>query len=182
MAYRTVHGVITLGDLVVFYAAFQRAQSYLQAMMQTASRIYENNLFLSNVFEFLDMEPEVSGPELPEAVPEVLQRPIAFRGVNFTYPGTTRPVLHDINLTVHPGEVVALVGENGCGKTTLIKLICRFYDPTAGSITFGGIDLRQFRPVELRRKISVIFQDYLCYHLLTARDNICAERSLTVRD
>jgi ATP-binding cassette subfamily B protein len=101
-----------------------------------------------------------------------MQRGIAFENVTFNYPTRAgEPILEDISLTIRPGEMIALVGENGAGKTTLIKLLCRLYDPTAGRITWDGVDLRDFDTVALRREISVIFQDYVKYQL-TARENI----------
>jgi ATP-binding cassette subfamily B protein len=171
IAYRTVQGVITLGDLVMYYQAFQRGQSFLQQILSGLAGLYEDNLFLSNLYEFLDLKPKVVEPRHPRPVPQPMQTGIAFDQVSFQYPTGTKKVLEDINLTIRPGEVVALVGENGSGKTTLIKLLCRLYDPTSGIITLDGIDLRQFEATVLRREISVIFQDYAQYYL-TARENI----------
>ena len=94
-----------------------------------------------------------------------------FDGVSFQYPSASRKVLHDVTLTIRPGEHVALVGANGSGKTTLVKLLCRLYDPTGGAITIDGIDLRDFETAALRREISVVFQDWAAYHV-SARDNI----------
>jgi len=96
---------------------------------------------------------------------------VVFDCVSFRYPGDARMVLEDISLTVGPDEVVALVGENGVGKTTLVKLLCRLYDPTSGKITIDGVDIRGFATAALRQEISVILQDYARYHL-TARENI----------
>jgi len=177
MAQRTVLGAMTLGDLVVFYTAFQRAQAYLQEILQGTATVYENNLFLANVFEFLDLPAAVGCPARPVAVPATLREGITFAGVHFTYPGSRRPVLEDIDLTIRRGETVALVGENGSGKTTLIKLLCRFYDPTRGRIHLDGIDVRDVDPAQLRRQISVIFQDYVWYHLFTAAENIWLGRA-----
>lgn len=171
IAYRTVQGTITLGDLVMYYQAFQRGQGFLQEILSGLAGLYEDNLFLSNLYEFLDLKPKVVEPRHPRPVPQPMQTGIAFDHVSFHYPTGTREVLEDITLTIRPGEVVALVGENGSGKTTLIKLLCRLYDPMDGIITLDGIDLRQFETTALRHEISVIFQDYAQYHL-TARENI----------
>jgi ATP-binding cassette subfamily B protein len=171
IAYRTVQGVITLGDLVMYYQAFQRGQGFLQGMLQSLAGLYEDNLFLSSLYEFLDLKRKVVEPSRPKPVARPMQTGITFDHVHFQYPTGTREVLEDINLTVRPGEMVALVGENGSGKTTLIKLLCRLYDPTGGVITLDGIDLRQFETAALRREISVILQDYAHYNL-TARENI----------
>ena len=171
IAYRTVQGAITLGDLVMYYQAFQRGQGFLQRVLSGLAGLYEDNLFLSNLYEFLDLKPKVVEPRHPQPVPQPMQTGIAFDHVSFQYPTGTREVLEDISLHIRPGEVVALVGENGSGKTTLIKLLCRLYDPASGTITLDGVDLRQLETTALRRKISVIFQDYAQYHL-TARENI----------
>jgi ATP-binding cassette subfamily B protein len=171
IAYRTMQGAITLGDLVMYYQAFQRGQSFLQQILSGLAGLYEDNLFLSNLYEFLDLKPKVVEPLHPRPIPQPTQTGIAFDHVSFQYPTGTKEVLEDITLTIRPGEVVALVGENGSGKTTLIKLLCRLYDPTSGIITFDGVDLRQLETTALRREISVIFQDYAQYHL-TARENI----------
>ena len=171
IAYRTVQGAITLGDLVMYYQAFQHGQGFLREMLSGLAGLYEDNLFLYNLQEFLELKPKVVEPRHPRSVPCPMQTGIVFDRVSFQYPTGTRKVLEDITLTIQPGEVVALVGENGSGKTTLIKLLCRLYDPASGIITLDGIDLRQFETTALRREISVIFQDYAQYHL-TARENI----------
>ncbi len=171
IAYRTVQGVITLGDMVMYFGAFQRGLGYLRNMLGGLANLYENNLFLSNLYEFLDLEPKVKEPLHPSAFPQPMQKGIIFEHVSFQYPTGNRMVLADISLSIAPGEVVALVGENGSGKTTLIKLLCRLYDPTNGRITLDGIDLRELETRALRREISVIFQDYVQYYL-TARENI----------
>lgn len=171
IAYRTVQGAITLGDLVMYYQAFQRGQSFLREMLGGLAGLYEDNLFLSNLHEFFELKSKVVEPSHPRPVPQPMQIGLAFDHVSFRYPTGTRKVLEDISLTIRPGEVVALVGENGSGKTTLIKLLCRLYDPASGIITLDGVDLRQLETTALRREISVIFQDYAQYHL-TARENI----------
>jgi ATP-binding cassette subfamily B protein len=171
IAYRTVQGTITLGDLVMYYQAFQRGQGFLREMLGGLAGLYEDNLFLSNLYEFLELKPKVVEPPHPRPIPQPMQTGLAFDHVSFRYPTGTREVLEDVSLTIRPGEVVALVGENGSGKTTLIKLLCRLYDPTNGTITLDGVDLRQLETTALRREISVVFQDYAQYHL-TARENV----------
>ncbi len=171
IAYQTVQGAITVGGLVMYYQAFQRGQGFLREMLSSLASLYENSLFLSNLYEFLDLKRTVAEPELPQAIPKPLKIGIEFENVGFHYPNSTRSLLEDINLKINAGETIALVGENGAGKTTLIKLLCRLYDPSKGRITLDGIDLRQFNTTELRREISVVFQDYVRYNV-TARENI----------
>jgi ATP-binding cassette subfamily B protein len=171
IAYQTVQSAITLGDLVMYFQAFQRGQSALNQMMSGLAALYEDNLFLANVMEFLALEPRVPEPADPVPVPEPMKVGIELEGVSFRYPGSRENALREISLTIRPGEHIALVGANGSGKTTLIKLLCRLYDPTEGRISLDGADLSGFETGALRRQISVIFQDYARYHL-TARENI----------
>ena len=171
IAYCTVQGAITLGDLVMYYQAFQRGQGFFREMLSGLAGLYEDSLFLTNLYEFLDLKRMVIDSPQPQPLPRPIRTGVAFHRVSFRYPESPRTVLHEITLTIRPGEVVALVGKNGSGKTTLIKLLCRLYDPTSGLITLDGIDLRQFEITALRRQISVIFQDYARYHL-SARDNV----------
>jgi ATP-binding cassette subfamily B protein len=171
IAYRTVQGMNTLGDLVMCYQAFQRGQGFLQGLLGGLAGLYEDNLFLANLFEFLDLKRKVVEPKCASPVPRPMQTGIVLKHVSFHYPMSDRKVLEDISLVIRPGEVVALVGENGSGKTTLVKLLCRLYDPTGGTITLDGVDLCRFDTAALRREVSVLFQDYIRYHL-TARENI----------
>jgi ATP-binding cassette subfamily B protein len=169
IAWRTVQGGITVGDLVMYFQAFQRGQEFLRQLLRGVSALYEDVLFLTNLYEFLDLKKKVGEPERPQAMPRPLRSGIVFEKVSFAY--GKRQVLHDVDLVIPAGATVALVGENGSGKTTLIKLLARLYDPDAGRITFDGIDARQFTTTALRRELSVIFQDYARYNL-TARENI----------
>jgi ATP-binding cassette subfamily B protein len=171
LAYRTIHGAITLGAMVMYYQAFQRGQTFMNGVLGGLGSLYEDNLFLANFFEFLDLKEQILDPPHPRPVPRPLQTGIVFDHVSFHYPTGTRKVLDDITLHIRPGEHVALVGENGAGKTTLIKLLCRLYDPSTGTITLDGVDLREFAIAELRDCMSVVLQDYAQYHM-TARDNI----------
>ena len=171
VASQALGGTITYGDLVMYYQAFQRVQGFLQGILGSLAGLVEDNLFLSNLYEFLDLKRTVIEPVQARPVPRPMQRGIVLDHVSFHYPSGTRKVFEDISLTIRPGEVAALVGENGSGKTTLIKLLCRLYDPTGGTITLDGVDLRQFETKALRHEIAVIFQDYAHYHL-TARENL----------
>jgi ATP-binding cassette subfamily B protein len=133
--------------------------------------LYEDNLFLTNYYEFLDLKPAIMSPDHPVPVPKPLTQTVEFENVHFSYPGGKKDVITGVSLALHSGEVIALVGENGSGKTTLVKLLCRLYDPDGGRITVNGIDLRDVDPVAWRKKISVVFQDYVHYYL-TAAENI----------
>jgi ATP-binding cassette subfamily B protein len=169
IAVRTVQGGITLGDLVMYFQAFQRGQDYLRQLLRGLAALYEDSLFLGNFYEFLDLERKVVEPARPRPMPRPMHRGIRFENVSFSY--GAKSVLTDVNLEIPAGATVALVGENGSGKTTLVKLLARLYDPAAGRITIDGIDLRDFTTTALRREVSVIFQNYVRYHL-TARENI----------
>lgn len=171
IAFRTYEGALTIGDLVMYFGAVQRGQSLLQNLFGALGGLYEDNLFLATMDDFLDVEPTVVSPDEPASVPRPVREGLRFEDVSFRYPGSSRPLLEGIDLAIHPDEVVALVGSNGAGKTTIVKLLCRLYDPTGGRITLDGIDLRRFRPAELRRAMTVVFQDFVKY-FLTAAENI----------
>ncbi|MBE9041274.1 ABC transporter ATP-binding protein [Oscillatoriales cyanobacterium LEGE 11467] len=169
--YQTIQGALNLGDLVLYYQALNKSQAALKGLLKGVSGLYEDNLFLANLYDFLDLKPTIIAPAQPQPIPQPMQHGIVFENVSFQYPTTNRTALKNINLTVSPGETIALVGENGSGKTTLITLLCRLYEPTEGNISIDGINVDRFDISELRHQISVIFQDYAKYHL-SARDNI----------
>ena len=171
IAWETFQGGLSIGDLVMYFVAVQRGQSQMQTLFAGLGSLYEDNLFLARLEGFMEVEPEVVAPQDPKPVPRPIKYGIRFEGVSFRYPASSRPLLDGIDLEINTGEVVALVGANGAGKTTIVKLLCRLYDPIGGRITIDGIDLREFRPEELRREISVVFQDFFKY-FLPARDNI----------
>lgn len=171
IAYQTIRGETTIGDLVVYYQAFQQGQNYMRNILNGLTSLYEDTLFLTNLYEFLDLEPQIEEPEAPHPVPQPIQAGIVFDKVSFQYPGTDRMALRDVSLTIRPRETVALIGANGSGKTTLIKLMCRLYDPASGQITIDGAPLAAFSTADLRREFSVIFQDYTHYNL-SVRENI----------
>ncbi len=169
--WRAVSGTITLGDMTMYLTIFRQAQSSFRSVVDGLGRLYENNLFLDHLFDFLALEPTMLPNGAGRPVPASITRGIEFRNVSFRYPGTEEWVLRDINLEIRPGERIALVGLNGSGKTTLIKLLTRLYDPVEGQILLEGVDLREYSLESLRSRIGVIFQDYVRYHL-TAQENI----------
>lgn len=171
IAYDTVQGKITVGDLILYNQAFRQAYGALWSVLNGFASLYEDNLYLSYLFQYLGLKPILIEPKNPQPLPRPMKKGIVFDRVDFNYPGTTRQALKNISLKIRPGEVIGLVGENGSGKTTLIKLLCRLYEPSDGRITIDGIDVRDLSIRELRKQISVIFQDYAKYHL-TARENI----------
>jgi ATP-binding cassette, subfamily B, bacterial len=168
---QTLAGRLTLGDLTLYSAVLMQAPMMVQGMMFTISGIYEQNLFVGNLFAFLGLQPRIPPGGSGQPAPETVRRGIEFQGVSFRYPGAQDDALHNLSLTIRPGEKIALVGENGAGKTTLVKLLTRLYDPTQGTIRFDGLDLRELDPASLQKRIGVIFQDFVHYHL-TARENV----------
>ena len=171
MVWQVLQGRATLGELALFYQAFNQGQGLLRALLESAGQIYTNTLFLGNLFEFLQLKSQVVDPPKPMPAPHSLRQAIRFEDVTFYYPGTHKPVLQDFNLTIPAGQIVALVGANGAGKSTLLKLLCRFYDPQEGRITIDGIDVRELSINDLRRMITVLFQLPVTYQA-TAAENI----------
>lgn len=155
----------------MYFGAFQVAVGSLRPTLSALAELYENNLFLSTLYEFLAVQKQVPEPVQPKEMPRPWQSGLRVENLGFRYPDTNRWVLDGITLTIHPGQIVALVGRNGSGKTTLTKLLCRLYDPDTGQISIDDIDLRDFKTADLRREISVIHQDFGRYHM-TARENI----------
>jgi ATP-binding cassette subfamily B protein len=171
MGWRVLQGLATLGDLALFYQAFSRGQDLMRSLLASVGKILSNNLFLGNLFAFLDLKPQVMDPPLPEPLPKSLQQGIEFSNVTFRYPGSEEPVFKDFNFSVPAGKIAAIVGVNGAGKSTLLKLICRFYDPEEGAIKLDGINLRDLSIKDLWRLITVTFQKPLNYHA-TVRQGI----------
>jgi ATP-binding cassette subfamily B protein len=171
MGYSALAGTISVGSLIMFHGGLQKAWSSLGLMLRSISMLYEDNLFVSDLFEFLEVEPRVRSPAEPRPLPPPRGSGLRFEHVSFRYPHDEREVLRDVDFELRPGEHVALVGHNGCGKTTLVKLICRLYDPSGGAIRFGGVDLRQLEPGAYRHGIGVLMQDY-CRYQMTLRENV----------
>jgi ATP-binding cassette subfamily B protein len=169
MLWRVLQGVATLGDLVLFYQAFTQGQSILRSLLGNVGQIHANSLFLGNLFEFLDLQPQIIDPSQPYPHPAGLKHEIRFQQVTFRYPGSARAVLQDFDLLVPSGQIVAIVGANGAGKSTLLKLLCRFYDPEAGRIELDGVDIRDIAIADLHRMITVLFQVPVTYHATAAQ-------------
>jgi ATP-binding cassette subfamily B protein len=171
MVWRAFVGLATLGDIALFYQAFQRGQGLMRALLTNIGQIYNNGLFLANLFEFLDLETQITDPTSPVPAPARLKSGIRFTDVTFRYPGTDRVALKNFSLNIPAGRTVAILGANGAGKTTLMKLLCRFYDPESGRVEIDGIDLRALSLDDLRRLITIMFQLPIRYQE-TARQNI----------
>lgn len=173
--YRTIQGQYTIGDLTLITTAIMQAMSNIQQVFSTASGVADQALFLTDLLAFFEMKPKVESRANGLRIPRPAQRGFEFRNVSFSYPGTERRILSNFNFTLAPGQRVALIGENGQGKTTVVKLISRLYDPTEGQILLDGVDLREYDLVDLHSEIGVIFQDFMRYEM-TARENIVVGR------
>ena len=170
MVWKALHGLVTLGELALIYAAFNQGQGLMRTLLENAGQLYGNSLFLSNLFEFLALQPIcVSGPAWPPV--RDVKSAIVFNHVSFTYPNASAAALDDFTVTIPHGKIVAIVGPNGAGKSTLLKLLCRFYDPDSGSIEIDGRDLRDIPTEDLRQLITVLFQQPFHYNA-TVRENV----------
>lgn len=163
MLWKAMQGNLTLGDLALFYQAFQKGQGLMGTLFENLGEIYSNSLFLSDLFEFLALEPKVTDPIQPVPIPDGVREGIRFEQVTFHYPGNQRVALINFNLLIPAGSIIAIVGANGAGKSTLVKLLCRFYDPDKGRVLLDGVDLRKFSLQDLRRKITILFQEPVDY-------------------
>jgi ATP-binding cassette subfamily B protein len=163
IAVNAVRGNISLGQMTMYVLLFRQGQAAVSSSLAAIGGMYEDNLYLSTLYDYLDTPVDTptgsatAGPEPGTGV--------RFENISFTYPGASEPAVRDVSLHLRPGQSLALVGENGSGKTTLIKLLTRLYVPTAGRITLDGLDLAQWNPMALRRRVAVIFQDFARYQL-----------------
>ena len=162
---RAVRGEITIGTLTFLAASFGRGRDVIQNILMSANNVYEQALYLRDLFVFLDMRPTIESPPNARLVPAKIQSGFVFENVGFKYPGSERWAVRNVDMVLRPGERVALVGENGAGKTTITKLLARLYDTTEGRITLDGVDLREYDLGSLRRAIGVIFQDFVRYDM-----------------
>ena len=162
---RAARGLITIGSMTFLAASFARSRDLIQQLRSGASDIFQEGLYLKDLFDFLEMKPAIDSAPGAPAVPPELREGFVFEDVGFRYPGSERWAVRHVNLRICPGERLALVGENGAGKTTLTKLVGRLYDPTEGRILLEGRDLREYDLNSLRRAIGVVFQDFIRYDL-----------------
>jgi ATP-binding cassette subfamily B protein len=160
-----VAGAITIGTLTFLASAFSRSRDLIQRLLLSASDIYEQSLYLKDLFVFFEMQPQIASRVGAPRVPNPLAAGFVFEDVGFQYPGSERWAIRHVDLTIAPGERIALVGENGAGKTTITKLLARLYDPTEGRILLDGVDLREYDLGSLREAIGVIFQDFVRYDM-----------------
>jgi ATP-binding cassette subfamily B protein len=167
----TLQGKMTVGTLTFLTGAIAGASANLQMIFSTFSSIADQSLFLTDLLQFFAVRPTVTSKPNALKTPRPIKEGIEFREVTFSYPGSERPILCNLNLFLKPDERIALIGENGEGKTTIVKLLTRLYDPTAGQIFLDGIDLREYDLDDYASNIAVIFQDFMRYDM-TAWENI----------
>jgi len=179
--WRTIQGVLTIGTLTFLAGAIQQASLGIQQAFSTLSSIADQALFLTDLLAFFEMQPTIRSKPNALPAPRPIMRGFEFRNVSFRYPGNDRLILNRLNFDLRPGERVALIGENGEGKTTIVKLLTRLYDPTEGQILLDGIDLREYDLEDLYREIGVIFQDFMRFEM-TSRENIAVGRIEEIRN
>lgn len=169
----TVLGILSVGAMTLYLAAFRQGQRSFQDALLAIAKLYENNLFMTNLFEFLDTPEDEEHEPIPDDYTKASAGGVSleFREVSFRYPGAASASLDTISLRIEPGETLALVGPNGAGKTTLVKLLAGLYPPSEGTILIDGTDIARLRPADLRARVGVIFQDFVRFHF-SAADNI----------
>jgi len=173
--YRTVTGHLSVGDMTFLAGAIAGTSTNIQAIFSTFSGLADQALFLGDLIRFFSIGPQIRTRPDALRAPRPIVQGFEFRNVSFTYPGRTQPVFTDLNFRIEPGERVALIGENGQGKTTIVKLLVRLYEPTGGTILLDGIPLQEYDLEDLWKEIGVIFQDFVHYEM-TAAENIAAGR------
>jgi ATP-binding cassette subfamily B protein len=171
LVFRALRGQMSVGDLTFLAGTLQACATQIQSLFSTFSGIADQTLFLGDLLDFFAVKPKIMSRELAFPAPRPIRDGFEFRNVSFHYPGSSRLILNNLNFRMAAGERIALVGENGQGKTTFVKLLTRLYDPTSGAIFLDGVDLRDYDVEDLHREVGVIFQDFMRYDM-TARENI----------
>jgi ATP-binding cassette subfamily B protein len=181
IGYRSPAGLFTIGVLTFLAGSFRQSRDLIQRVLLSLSQIFEQSLYLDDLFTFLAIQPRISPAAGARPVPVPIREGFRFEEVGFKYPGAEGWAVRGLSFTLAPGERIALVGENGAGKTTLVKLLARLYDPTEGRILLDGVDLREYDLYSLRRNVGVIFQDFVRYDYLL-RENIAVGNITRLED
>ena len=171
IVWRAASGQFSLGDLTFLAGSFQRLRGLLEGLLLGFSQLAGQVLYLADLFDFFEMRPSIVSPADPSPVPQPIRAGFVFEDVGYRYAGSETWAVRHLDLVLQAGEVLALVGQNGAGKTTIVKLLARLYDPTEGRVLLDGRDLRDYDLAELRARVGVIFQDFVRFHL-TAAENI----------
>ena len=171
IALGTVSGKTSIGDITLFLVVFPQSFSLMQNISGGISIVYQNNIYVNSIFELFDLKNNFEDNPTPHSIPFSEQAVLEFKNVSFTYPHSKEPTLKNISLKITYGKIIAIVGLNGAGKSSLIKLLTRLYDPSEGTITLNGKDIRLFKAMEYRKQISTVFQDFYKYNV-SAADNI----------
>ena len=171
LAIQAISGAITIGGFVLYFSAFQRLQSALKTWLTTVVQLYQSQLFLSDIFTFLDLQSPETDFGVNKEFRDIQWDKLSISNLSFTYPNSQKPVLHDINFACESGNIIAFVGENGSGKSTLVKLLCRLYSTSNEEITIGTANIKAIPEEEFRKNISVVFQDFGQYYT-SVNDNI----------
>ncbi len=165
------NGLKSVGDITMFLIIFPQSFNLLQALTGGISNLYHQNIFIESIFDLLKLEPSLKEPNKPAIIEDNLPVHLTFHNINFSYPQTNKMVLKNISFQVKSRQIIAIVGMNGAGKTSLIKLLCRFYDPESGYISMDGKDIRNYATKDYRKQIGIVFQDFAKYQV-SAADNI----------
>jgi ATP-binding cassette subfamily B protein len=169
LIFRAFQGAISIGSLLFLAGNFQRARAAIQSLFSMLTRTVDQMTYMSDIAEFFDVPPQ--GRLHVRPLPAALNRGFELKNVTFAYAGAASPSLRNVSFRIHPEEKIALVGENGAGKSTVIKLLMGLYEPTEGAVLLDGVDIREYDPADLRRLFSIVFQDFVRYDM-SLRDNI----------
>ena len=175
IVWRTVAGGFSIGDLAFLAGAFQRLRGLIEGLLLGFTQIAGQSQYLEDLFSFFAIEPSIRSPDRPVPMPAPIRQGLTFEDVGFRYPGSEAWAVRHLSFTLAAGETLALVGENGAGKTTIVKLMTRLYDPTEGRILLDGLPLPAYDLNALRARIGAIFQDFVRFDL-TAGENVAVGR------
>ncbi len=162
MVFRAINGLATLGDLALFYQAFQKGQSLTRTLLSNLGQVFSSMLFLEHLFKFLNIKPRMSSPAIVKDMPAPPYA-IEVDNVDFRYPGSDQLALEGFSIKIPEQSTIAILGPNGAGKSTLIKMLCRFYDPENGAVKINGIDVKEISQEALLNEITVLFQYWVNY-------------------